>query len=78
MRLLFSVTTNAQAKQRILELARTLPATRAQLPSAPGSGFAGNATVERIIALIEQRYTLTILRLPDHAAENEAAAESSA
>ena len=34
--------------------------------------------VERIIALIEQRYTLTIRRLTDHAAENEAAAESSA
>ncbi len=53
----------AQAKRRILELAKSLPATAHKLQSAPGHDFAGNAVVERIIALIEQRCALTIRRL---------------
>lgn len=53
----------AQAKRRILELAKLLPSTARQLQSDPGHGFAGNAVVEKIIALIEQRSALTIQRL---------------
>lgn len=45
----------AQAKRRILELARSLPATARKLQSDPEHGFAGNTVVERINALIEQR-----------------------
>jgi serine/threonine-protein kinase HipA len=62
--------TKAQAKRRILELARLLPITARKLQSAPGLGFVGNTVVERINALIEQRCALTIRRLTDHAAEN--------
>jgi serine/threonine-protein kinase HipA len=67
----------AQAKRRILELAKSLPSTARELRSAPGLGFAGNAVVERIIALIEQRCALTIRRLTNPAAESEAATEPS-
>lgn len=65
----------AQTKRRILELAKSLPPTARELGSAPGLGFTENAVVERIIALIEQRCALTIRRLTDPAAENEAGAE---
>jgi len=61
--------TKAQAKRRILELAKSLPATARNLQSDTGHGFAGNAVVERIIALIEQRCALTIRRLTDPNAE---------
>lgn len=63
----------AQAKKRTLELAKTLLPTARKLQSAPGHGFAGNAVVERIIALIDQRCALTILRLTDPAADSTAA-----
>ena len=69
--------TKAHAKRRILELARALPTTARKLHSAPGCGFAGNAVVERVIALIEQRCALTIRRLTDPAAENDPATEPS-
>jgi serine/threonine-protein kinase HipA len=69
--------TRAQARRRILELARLLPATACRLQSAPERGFAGNAVVEQIKALIEQRCALTIRRLDNPAAENDAAAEPS-
>jgi serine/threonine-protein kinase HipA len=61
----------AQAKRRILELAKLLPPTARKLQSDPGHRFAGHAVVERIIALIEQRCALTIRRLaePEDAAE---------
>ncbi len=68
----------AQAKRRILELAKSLPTIARELQSASGHSFAGNAVIERIIALIEQRCALTIRRLTDPAAENEATAEPSA
>jgi len=67
--------TKAQAKRRILELAKSLPSTARKLPSAPGLGFAGNAVIERITALVEQRCALTIRRLTDPHAEIDAAAE---
>ena len=70
--------TKAQAKRRILELAKSLPTTARELQSALGPTFAGNTVVERIIVLIEQRCALTIRRLTDPAAEYDAAAEPSA
>jgi serine/threonine-protein kinase HipA len=69
--------TKAQAKRRILELAKLLPATVRKLQSDRERGFAGNAVVERINALIERRCALTIRRLTDPSAENDAAAEPS-
>jgi len=68
----------AQAKRRILELAKSLPTTARKLQSDTGHSLAGHAMVERIIALIEQRCALTIQRLTDPAAENEEAAGLSA
>jgi len=67
--------TKAQAKRRILELAKLLPATARKLQSDPGHRFAGNAVVEQINTLIERRCALTIRRLTDPAADKEAAAE---
>lgn len=66
--------TKAQAKRRILELAKSLPAAARKLQSDPGHPFGGNAVVEKINTLIEQRCALTIRRLTDPAAENDAAA----
>ncbi len=70
--------TKAQAKRRILELAKSLPTTARKLQSDPAHSFARNAVVERINALIEQRCALTIRRLTGPTAENEPAAEPSA
>jgi serine/threonine-protein kinase HipA len=67
----------AQTKRRVVELAKSLPATARKLQSDAGHSFAGNAVVERIIALIEQRCALTIRRLTDPAAESEVATEPS-
>lgn len=69
--------TKGQAKRRILELAKLLPATARKLKSDPGHSYAGNAVVEQINILIEQRCALTIRRLTDPAAENESVAEHS-
>ena len=55
--------TKAQAIRRILELAKSLPATARKLQSDSGHGFAANAVVEQINVLIEQRCALTIRRL---------------
>jgi serine/threonine-protein kinase HipA len=59
--------TKAQAKRRILELARLLPTTARKLQSDPRHSFAGNAVVERINSLIEKRCALTLRRLTDTA-----------
>jgi serine/threonine-protein kinase HipA len=67
----------AQTRRRILELARSLPATARKLQSAPAHGFAGNAVVKQISALIEQRCALTIRRLTSSATENASDAEPS-
>ena len=69
--------TKAQAKRRILDLAKSLPSTARKLRSVPEHGFIGNAMVEQIIALIEQRCALTIRRLTDPAIDDEAACEPS-
>lgn len=55
--------TKAQAKRRILEWAQSLPGAARTLQSNPTTCFAGNAVVERINVLIEQRCALTIRRL---------------
>ncbi|RCS59225.1 type II toxin-antitoxin system HipA family toxin [Parvibium lacunae] len=57
--------TKAQTKRRILELAKQLPAAARALQSNPERGFAGNAVVEQINTLIEQRCALTIQRLTE-------------
>ena len=67
--------TKAQAKRRILEFAKLLPAKTRKLQSDPGHSFACSAVVEKINTLIEQRCALTIRRLTDPAAENDAATE---
>ena len=61
----------AQARRRILELAKSLPPTARELQSAPGLGFDGNAVVEKILVLIEQRCALTIKRLTNPTVESE-------
>jgi serine/threonine-protein kinase HipA len=66
----------AQAKKRILELAKSLPATARKLQTDPGREFAGHALVEQIITLIEQRCALTIRRLTDPTADSDAPTES--
>ena len=53
----------AQARKRILELARQMPLAARKLQSAPEGGFAGFPLAEQIITLIEQRATLTMNRL---------------
>jgi serine/threonine-protein kinase HipA len=70
--------TKAQAKRRILELAKLLPATARKLRSDPGHSFAGNSVVEQINILIEQRCSLTIRRLTEPAPEDNASTKPSA
>lgn len=62
----------AQARKRILELARQLPLAARKLQSAPEGGFSDRPLVEQITTLIEQRAALTIKRLTNPAAETEA------
>ena len=61
----------AQAKRRILELAKSLPLAARKLQSDTGRSFSDNPVVERIIVLIEQRCALTVRRLTDPAADGE-------
>lgn len=53
----------APARKRILELAKALPGAARSLQQAVNTPFAGNAVVERIVVLIEQRCALTVQRL---------------
>ena len=62
--------TKAQAKRRILELAKLLPANARKLQFAPERGFVGNAVVEQISTLIEHCCALTIRRLNVPATES--------
>lgn len=63
--------TKAQAKRRILELAKLLPAKARKVQSDSRYGFAGNALVEKINVLIEQRSALTVRRLTEPDSEHE-------
>ena len=67
----------AQAKRRILELAKSLPLAARKLQSDTGRSFSDNPVVERIIVLIEQRCALTVRRLTDPAADGENTTEQS-
>ena len=53
----------APARKRILELAKALPGAARSMLQASGSRYMGNAVVERIVVLIEQRCALTVQRL---------------
>lgn len=53
----------AAAKKRILQLATLLPAAARKLHSDHARGYADHDLVQQIIALIEQRCTLTLRRL---------------
>jgi serine/threonine-protein kinase HipA len=67
----------AQARRRILELAKSLPPTARKLQCDPEQGFAGNTVVEQVIALIEQRCALTIRRLTAPTTDDQAATKQS-
>ncbi len=53
----------AATRKRLQQLASELPAAARKLQAAPQHGFAGNAVVEQIVQLIEQRCALTLRRL---------------
>lgn len=53
----------ASARKRILELAKALPGAARSVQQATHTPYVGNAVVERIVVLIEQRCALTVQRL---------------
>ncbi|WP_202930693.1 hypothetical protein [Fluviibacter phosphoraccumulans] len=53
----------AQTVKRVMSVAKALPSAARKLQADPVRCFAGNALVERIVRLIEQRCALTITRL---------------
>lgn len=59
--------TKAQAKRRILELAKSLPAAARTLQSDTNKEFSENSVIEQIVTLIEQRCALTVRRLTESA-----------
>ncbi len=65
----------AQARKRILEIAKELPTAARRLQQPKDSNFAGNAVVEQIIVLIEQRCALTVRRLTAPAADDGVATD---
>ncbi|UCV21243.1 type II toxin-antitoxin system HipA family toxin [Ferribacterium limneticum] len=67
----------AQARKRILALAKSLPPTARELQSKPGHGFACHAVIEQIVTLIEQRCALTVRRLSASAADMDDETEPS-
>ena len=68
----------AQARKRILALAKSMPANARELQSDPSRGFTGHEVVEQIVTLIEQRCALTVRRLSVSAADMEEEPEPSA
>lgn len=65
----------ASARKRILELAKALPLAARSLQQADGSPYPGNALVERIVVLIEQRCALTVQRLSASADDRDVATD---
>ena len=59
----------AQARKRIMALAKALPVTARELQSDPSQGFTGQAVVDQIVTLIEKRSALTLQRLGATSAE---------
>jgi len=53
----------AQARRRVLALAKSLPTKARHLQSSHGHGYHGLAVVEQVVTLIEQRCSLTVRRL---------------
>jgi len=68
----------AQARKRILALAKSMPTTARKLQSGPSRGFGSHGIVEQIVTLIEQRSALTVRRLSAPAADMEEEPEPSA
>jgi serine/threonine-protein kinase HipA len=68
----------AQARKRILEIAKALPAAARALQHSPDSGYATSAVVERIAVLIEQRCALTVQRLAHPSADDDVEPDLSA
>jgi serine/threonine-protein kinase HipA len=67
----------AQARKRILALAKSMPTTARELQSDPAHGFTSHGVVEQIVTLIEQRCALTVRRLSEPAADAEDETEPS-
>ena len=65
----------AQARKRILALAKSMPITARELRSDPSRGFTTHAVVEQILTLIEQRCALTERRLSVSGADMEEESE---
>jgi len=65
----------AQARKRILELAKALPGAARSLQQATHPPFAGNPVVARIVVLIEQRCALTVQRLSSPMTDEDGAAD---
>lgn len=61
----------AQARKRIMALAKSMPTTARELQSDPSRGFTSHGMVEQIVILIEQRCALTVQRLSAPAADME-------
>lgn len=53
----------AQARKRIVAIAKSLPSAARELQSDPARGFTSYDVVEQIVTLIEQRCALTVRRL---------------
>lgn len=68
----------AQARKRILALAKSMPTAARALQSDPSRGFTSHGMVEQIVILIEQRCALTVRRLSAPAADMEEEPEPSA
>ena len=68
----------AQARKRILALAKSMPITARALRSDPSRGFTSHGVVDQIVTLIEQRCTLTVRRLSVSAADLEERTEPAA
>jgi serine/threonine-protein kinase HipA len=67
----------AQARKRILALAKSMPTTARELQSDPSRGFSSHGVVEQIVTLIEQRSALTLRRLMTPSADSEGETEPS-
>jgi len=67
----------AQARKRILALAKSMPSKARELQSDPKRGFTSHGVVEQIVTLIEQRCALTVRRLSAPAADMEEDTEPS-
>ena len=65
----------AQARRRILALAKSMPTTARELQSNPLRGFNSHGVVEQIVTLIEQRSALTLRRLTTPSADSEGETE---